>query len=62
MTGVQTCALPIFQNKVEPKEAKALLAELEAGFQPRPLQIAGLASWWYRGGPWEPLGEHRFRG
>ncbi len=50
------------QNKVEPKEAKALLAELEAGFQPRPLQIAGLASWWYRGGPWEPLGEHRFRG
>lgn len=49
------------QNKVEPKEAKALLAELEAGFAPRSLQIAGLASWWYRGGPWEPLGEHRFR-
>lgn len=49
------------QNKVEPREAKALLAELEAGFQPRPLQIAGLASWWYRGGPWEPLSEHRFR-
>lgn len=50
------------QNKVEPKAAKALLAELEAVFAPRPLQIAGLASWWYRGGPWEKLGEHRFRG
>lgn len=49
------------QNKVEPKVAKALLAELEASFTPRPLQIAGLASWWYRGGPWEPLSEHRFR-
>lgn len=49
------------QNKVEPKVAKALLAELEACFAPRPLQIAGLASWWYRGGPWEKLGEHRFR-
>ena len=49
------------QNKVEPKEAKALLADLEAGFVPRPLQIAGLATWWYRGGPWEPLSEHHFR-
>ena len=42
-------------------EAKALLAELEANFLPRPLQIVGLASWWYRGGPWQPLSEHRFR-
>lgn len=49
------------QNKVEPKDAKALLAELEESFLPRPLKIAGLASWWYRGGPWEPLSEHRFR-
>jgi 2'-5' RNA ligase len=49
------------QNKVEPKVAKALLTELEATFSPRPLKIAGLASWWYRGGPWEPLSEHRFR-
>jgi 2'-5' RNA ligase len=49
------------QNKVEPKAAKALLTALEAGFAPRPLQIAGLASWWYRGGPWEVLSEHRFR-
>lgn len=49
------------QNKAEPKTAKALLTELQASFTPRPLQIVGLASWWYRGGPWEPLSEHRFR-
>jgi 2'-5' RNA ligase len=49
------------QNKVASKVAKALMTELEATFVPRPLKIAGLASWWYRGGPWEKLGEHRFR-
>ena len=48
------------QNKVEPGTAKALLGELSAGFAPRPLRIAGLASWWYRGGPWEPLSRHMF--
>ena len=48
------------QNKVEPAAARALLAELSRGFAPRPLRIAGLASWWYRGGPWEPLSTHRF--
>ena len=40
--------------------AKALLAELSAGFAARPLQIAALASWWYCGGPWEPLSRHAF--
>lgn len=49
------------QNKVAPKAAKALLAELEGTFVSLPLKIAGLASWWYRGGPWEPLSEHLFR-
>ena len=49
------------QNKVEPKEARALLTELTHGFQPRPVIIAGLAAWWYRGGPWEPLSRHMFR-
>ncbi len=49
------------QNKVEPKQAKALLTELEATFLPRPLKITGLATWWYRGGPWERLSEHKFR-
>ena len=48
------------QNKVEPAAAKALYAELSAGFVARPLVIAGLASWWYRGGPWEPLSSHNF--
>ncbi|WP_294319656.1 2'-5' RNA ligase family protein [uncultured Sphingomonas sp.] len=48
------------QNKVEPATAKALLAELSARFSPRPLKIAGLASWWYRGGPWEQLSRNMF--
>lgn len=48
------------QNKVEPYQAKALQAALEGEFRPRPVAIAGLASWWYRGGPWEPLSRHMF--
>jgi len=48
------------QNKVEPAEARALQLVLEADFRPRPLVIAGLASWWYRGGPWEPISRHMF--
>lgn len=48
------------QNKVEPAVAKALLAELSAGFAARPVTVAGLAAWWYRGGPWEPLSRHMF--
>jgi hypothetical protein len=48
------------QNKVEPAEAKALLATLSAGFLPRPVKIAGLATWWYRGGPWEAFSRHMF--
>jgi hypothetical protein len=49
------------QNKVEPREARRLQQELRATFEPRPLAIRGLASWWYRGGPWEPLKTHPFR-
>jgi hypothetical protein len=49
------------QNKVAPGEAKALLAELSRGFVARPVSIIGLAAWWYRGGPWEPLSRHLFR-
>ena len=48
------------QNKVEPAVAQALYAEISASFARRPLAIAGLASWWYRGGPWEPLSRHMF--
>lgn len=48
------------QNKAEPAAAAALHAALERSFRPRPLAIAGLASWRYRGGPWEPLSRHMF--
>ena len=49
------------QNKVEPGEAKRLHAALSEDFTPRPLAIAGLAAWWYRGGPWEAIGEWKFK-
>lgn len=48
------------QNKAAPADAKALLAELGRNHAPRALTIAGLAAWWYRGGPWEPLSRHLF--
>jgi hypothetical protein len=48
------------QNKVERAAAKQLFAVLQADFSPRPLRIAGLASWRYRGGPWEPHSRHMF--
>ena len=50
------------QNKVAPKEARALLAELERGFRPMPLTIAGMGLHRYLGGPWERLAKHAFRG
>jgi 2'-5' RNA ligase superfamily len=50
------------QNKAKPAVAKALLSQLEAQFQPRPLNIAGLAAWHYRGGPWSPIAAYRFGG
>lgn len=48
------------QNKVQLDVARSLLATLAVGFTPRPLIIAGLAAWWYRGGPWEPIGAWAF--
>jgi 2'-5' RNA ligase superfamily len=50
------------QNKVEPREARALQRRLAVAFRPRPLGIAGLASWRYLGGPWEPVKTYSFRG
>jgi len=50
------------QNKVEPKEAKALQARLRAGFERRPLAIKGLALWRYLDGPWELVKSWTFRG
>ncbi|USI73000.1 2'-5' RNA ligase family protein [Sphingomonas morindae] len=49
------------QNKVDPAIARALAATLGEDAWPRPLAIAALASWWYRGGPWEPIARYRFR-
>jgi 2'-5' RNA ligase len=48
------------QNKVSPAEAKALLADLSAGFRRHRVAVAGLAAWYYRGGPWEPISRHMF--
>lgn len=48
------------QNKVQPNVAKLLLAELQRGFVPRAVEVVGLATWWYRGGPWEPLSRHMY--
>nr|WP_246616718.1 2'-5' RNA ligase family protein [Sphingomonas yunnanensis] len=50
------------QNKVDPGEARALIERLKAEFVARPVVIAGLATYWYRGGPWEPLSRHLFDG
>lgn len=50
------------QNKVPPAEARATLAALSEGFAPRPLGIAGLAAWHYRGGPWSLIKRFGFRG
>jgi hypothetical protein len=46
------------QNKVEPADARALLAGLRTNFRPKPLATTGFASWHYRGGPWEKLSRH----
>lgn len=50
------------QNKVTAAQARETLALLERDFAPRPLVIAGLAAWYYRGGPWELIRRVRFRG
>ncbi|WP_253717668.1 2'-5' RNA ligase family protein [Sphingomonas sp. AP4-R1] len=50
------------QNKVAPEAARALMAELGPSFRERPVRIAGIGAYWYRGGPWEPLSRHMFRG
>ena len=49
------------QNKVPPKEARALRQRLEPDFRPRPLAISGLGLHRYLGGPWERLASYSFR-
>jgi hypothetical protein len=50
------------QNKVPPKEARALKSLLENDFLPRPLAIRALALHGYLGGPWETIATYPFRG
>ena len=45
----------VVQNKVEPAEAKALLAVLQARFVARRVEAVGLDWWEYRGGPWRHM-------
>lgn len=49
------------QNKVTSSAAKTLMDQLEKGFRPRPLVIAGMALHRYLGGPWETIGRWPFR-
>ena len=48
------------QNKVRPVLAKTVLTALSRDFVPREVEVAGLASWAYRGGPWEAHSRHMF--
>jgi hypothetical protein len=43
------------QNKVAPKQARALYEELSAAFTPFEVRGGGLSLWRYVGGPWEPV-------
>lgn len=49
------------QNKVSAAVARETLAMLSRDFTPRPLEVIGLATWIYRGGPWEPGARYLFR-
>lgn len=48
------------QNKVAPEVARALHADLAAGFAPSTVRAVGVASWRYAGGPWEPVATELF--
>ena len=50
------------QNKVSPKEARSLLAQLQSDFRPRPLSITGLGLHRYQDGPWRKIASYAFRG
>ncbi|HET7816362.1 MAG TPA: 2'-5' RNA ligase family protein [Sphingomicrobium sp.] len=50
------------QNKVAPRDARALAMALGSTYDRRPLRIAGLGLHRYLGGPWETLRTFPFRG
>jgi hypothetical protein len=49
------------QNKVPPKQARALKETLERTFRPRPLLISGLGLQRYEEGRWQKLAAYPFR-
>ena len=51
----------VVQNKAQPAEARALLAELQGGFEPFAVRALGLELWNYLGGPWRLAEEFAFR-
>ena len=51
----------VVQNKVEPSEAKLLLAKLQAGFAGQTVKAEGLLWWEYLRGPWRLLEHFPFR-
>jgi 2'-5' RNA ligase len=52
----------VVQNKVEPQEAKALLAQLQEQFVAAEVRAEGLLWWEYLGGPWRLLERFAFQG
>lgn len=50
------------QNKVSSTEARALHQVIGVQYTGKRLAIEGLASWYYRGGPWELATKAMFRG
>ncbi|SDN53241.1 2'-5' RNA ligase superfamily protein [Klenkia soli] len=48
------------QNKVAPAAARALHADLAAGFTPYAVPSVGLGLWRYEGGPWSPVARYAF--
>ena len=50
----------VVQNKVQPADAKLLLAQLQAGFRRREVRAEGLLWWEYLGGPWRLLERFAF--
>ena len=50
------------QNKVTPPEARALQRSLASTVQPRNFAFTGLGLHLYLGGPWEAVGNWKFRG
>lgn len=50
------------QNKVAPRDARALAAALGSTYDRRPVRIAGLGLHRYLGGPWETVRTYPFRG